>query len=91
MRDEWAEHIIPLVSKIETLLSMHGDPNETRARIAFVGVLLEREADRKKLRKAVIEKTLVGAVWVALVYMAIVIGHDIRDVILDIVRRGGRP
>lgn len=90
MRIEWTEHIIPLVGKIEELIAMHGDPIEARARIAFVGILLEREADRKRLRKAIIEKTLVGAVWVALGYMVIVVGNDIRDVILDIVRRGGR-
>lgn len=91
MRDEWSEHIMPLVGKIEELIAMHGDPIEARARIAFVGMLIEREADAKRLRRAVIEKTLVGAIWVALVYVAIMVGHDIRDVILDIVRRGGKP
>lgn len=90
MREEWGDHILPLVGKIEDLVTMHGDPENTRARIAFVNLLLEREADRKALRKAVIEKTLAGAIWVVLGYFVVMLGHEARDLVISILQRAAK-
>ena len=41
-------------------------------------VIIERELSRKKLRDAVIEKTLAGLVWAGIVFLAMAVWHWLK-------------
>jgi hypothetical protein len=84
MRAELQEHIAtetPLLTNAVVALDALGNIEVIRVRVAFINMLIERENDRKVLRKAIIEKTVVGAVWAVLIYTVFAIGHDIRDIV----------
>lgn len=69
----------PVLHSAQHLIDQHGDRDEVTARIQFINGWMEREKDRKALRKAIIEKTLVGAIWALLLYLAIAVRHDLVD------------
>lgn len=71
----------PVIEAARRLLDEHGEPDETRARIMFVNEWMERAKDRRALRKAIIEKTTIGAIWAILVYVAYAVGHDMKDIL----------
>lgn len=71
----------PILDEAKVMLATHGNPELVRARIEFINEWMEIAKERKALRRAVIEKSVVGIMWAVLVYLAFVIGHDIRDVI----------
>lgn len=84
MRTEFRDHAavaVPVLERASVLLATHGDDELVRKRIAFINSWMEREADYKLLRRAVIEKTIIAALWAILVFMAIAIGSEIRDIV----------
>ena len=86
MRVELRMHIkqhdesIAWMDRIKALVDAHGDTEIVRARIEFVNLLLEREEEHKRLRRAVIEKGLLVAIGAALFFLATALGHELRDV-----------
>lgn len=71
----------PILLKAKELLDIHGDSADMRARIAFVEAWMEREKDYAKLRRAIIEKTIVGAVWAVTIYLLVLIQQDLVAIV----------
>ena len=78
-------HIIeekPLLASARSLIETHGDnPIVTRARIQFVNEWMVAAQDRKRLRRAIIEKSLVMAIWACIVFIAVSIQHELLTII----------
>ena len=74
LRVELHENIAPLLATVREL----GLPEQVRARVQFIELLIEREKDRTKLRRAIIEKSLIGAVWALLVFLAVAVWNEIK-------------
>ena len=55
-----------------------GTAERVRAQVQFVEMLIEREKDRVKLRRAVIEKSTIGALWAVLIFVAVAIFNEIK-------------
>ena len=59
---------------------MAGPREAIRARLQFVEAWMEREKDRKALRRAVIEKSTIVALCAVLAYVGQLAWNDIQDV-----------
>lgn len=46
---------------------------------AFIDMLVIREQGRQKLREAIIEKTLGGAVWAGLIFLAAAVWQSVKE------------
>ena len=79
--DKHIEDEEPVLDSAKILIATHGTDEMIRSRINFVNEWMERERDRKALRRAIIEKTFTGAIWALLIYLAIVIRHDLLDIV----------
>lgn len=44
----------------------------------YLKLCLERETERKAMRRAIIEKTLIGLVWAAVVFVGVSTWHSLR-------------
>lgn len=72
-----------VLEKAQVVVTTHGAPELITSLINFVNMLMEREADRKALRKAIIEKTIIGAIWALAIYVGLAVIHELRDVVRD--------
>lgn len=88
------EHIEAEVHAVKSELEIHieeerpilealGDPEEIRNRIAFINLWIEREQDKAKLRKAIIEKTVIGAIWALCVFVGLAVFNEVRDIVVS--------
>ena len=87
MREDLQEHIEteePVLMEARALIAAHGASALVAPRVQFINAWMEREADRKALRRAIIEKTTVAAIWAVLIYLAVMVREDLLVVI-----RGG--
>jgi len=84
MRGELHAHLSTekvILAKAELVASAHGDADLIATRIAFINLLMEREQDRKALRKAIIEKTVIGAIWALAIYLGLAVIHELRELV----------
>jgi len=60
-----------------------GTAEQVKARVTFIDSWIEREKDYAKLRKAIIEKTVVGAIWAVILFVAVSLGHEIKNILTE--------
>jgi hypothetical protein len=60
------------------LMKELGTAEQIRARVTFVELLLEREKVKVKLHRAIIEKSLLGAVWAVVVFLIVASFNELR-------------
>ena len=80
LREMMLERIVEeniLLEKIRMLFEIHGTNELIRVRVEFVNILMAREVDRIRLRKAIIEKSLLGAVFAILAFVAVSVQHEL--------------
>lgn len=75
------------ISEEHDLINELGSSDAIRARVVFVNMLIDREATREKFKRAIIEKTLLGAIWTAVVFVVVALWHEVGAVLLDLLRR----
>jgi hypothetical protein len=80
VRRELQQHILDERPLLEVILAL-GTADAVRSRVLFVNLLIERELERTKLRKAIIEKTTVGAVIALLVFVGVSAWNEVVAII----------
>ena len=63
---------------LRAIVREFGSVERVRVQIQFVDMMIEREKDRTMLRRAIIEKSTLGALWAVLVFMAIAFFNEIK-------------
>ena len=74
----------PVLLEARALIVAHGSYELIGPRVAFINAWMRREEQRDALRRAIIEKTTIAAVWAIVLYVAYAIGHDIMDTLRGI-------
>ena len=64
-------------SKLDALVA--AEKRRSEKYDAFIDMLIKRELNREKLNSALIEKTLGGAVWGALVFLSYAVWSYVKD------------
>ena len=73
----------PVLDAAKALIAAHGTDEMIRSRISFVHAWMEREADRKALRRKILESMVLWAVIFALGFIALAISTEIREIVKD--------
>lgn len=87
MRRELNLHVAEEMPILRSMLQELGTSEQVRQRRVFIELLIDRERDRKKLRTAIIEKSLLFAILALLVFIGTAIWHELGTAIKLMVRR----
>lgn len=77
MRRELRANVAEEMPAMRAMMQELGSPEEVRERRIFIEILIDRERDRRKLRTATIEKSLLVAILALLVFIGTAIWHEL--------------
>lgn len=84
LRRELNDHISEEMPMVRTIMTELGSPEQVRQRRIFIEAWIERERERAKLRRAVIEKGVIVALAAVVAFVLTAIYHELISVLRDL-------